>query len=207
MKFNNAAKNAMLDGVDATWNNGQCRIWTGAAPGPAALATGTKIAVGELPADLFAVAAAAKKSLNASFSVTGQPVAGAGTNMGYGRILQDADDDTASETQPRGEFSIGTEGVAINITGAAIVGGQAEFTVVGHGLANGDVVRIAGHNAAYNRKWKVNTIAANTFRVNNDAAVNGANGTGRKSFQATVDNVSIADGQVANFNTLDLEIP
>lgn len=207
MKYNDATKNAMLDGIDATFNNGQMRIWTGAAPGPAAAATGTKIAQGEMPADIFAAAATGAKALNAATSVVGLAAAGAGANMGYGRLLQDADDDLASNAEPRVEFEIGTEGAAVNITAAAIVGGEAEFTAAAHGITDGQIVRIAGHSvAAYNRKWIAHAVTANTFRVTSAVAV-GAGGTARRSFHMTVDNVSVANGQTVNVNSFTLDIP
>lgn len=208
MLFNNAVKNAMLDGIDATFNSGQIRAWTGSSPGPANAATGTKIAQGELPADLFSAAASAAKAITAALTVTGLAAAGAGTALGYFRILQDADDDTTSETQPRIEGTIGSEAAGINITAAVLEGGQAKFTTESvHGLSDGDIVRIAGHNAAYNRKFRVHSVTSTTFKVNKASAVNGANGTARKSYHLVVDNVSIADTQVLTISSLTLDIP
>lgn len=59
---NSTFRNAILDGVDATFNSGTLEIRTGAAPGAGNAASGTVLATITLPADAFAAASGGTKA-------------------------------------------------------------------------------------------------------------------------------------------------
>lgn len=85
----------------------------------------------------------------------------------------------------------GEQGPALAITAAALVGGVAQFTAAGHGLANGDMVEISGRADGYNGKWNVFNVTANTFQVFGTVAPSGALGTARKTFDVVIDNADL----------------
>jgi hypothetical protein len=141
-------------------------------------------------------------------SVTHAPDASAaGTSRGVSLIgtMEDTSADADGTIRmvrfkdPTGVFtfdcSAGQQGPAIGITAAALVGGVAQFTAPAHGFANGDQVEISGHSvAAYNTKWDVFNVTANTFQVFSTLAP-GASGTARKTFDVVVDNATLVAGQ------------
>jgi hypothetical protein len=122
----------------------------------------------------------------------------------HARLKQTADLGTTNTTDERHDFTVGVQGSNVAITAASLVGGMAQFTATAHGFANGDMVEITGHSVtAYNRKWIVYNVAANTFQVASGVAV-GTGGNVRKSFEICVDNTSINSGQTITVNSLDI---
>jgi hypothetical protein len=201
MGMSTALRNATLDsGYDAVFNSGSLEFRTAAAADADTAPAGSLLASVSTPADAFANAAAGVKSKAGTWSVA----ASAGGTIVSARLKQTADLGTTNTTDERHDFTVGVQGATVAITAASIVGGMAQFTCTAHGYSNGDMVEIAGHNVAYNRKWIVYNVTANTFQVASSAATNGANGTSRKSFEICVDNTSINSGQTITVNSLDI---
>lgn len=204
MGMSTGLRNVVLDSGYDAWANAHNLIFkVGAQPADADQAPiGAVLATIVIPADGFSAAALGIKAKLGTWSVA----ASAAGTIGHARMQQTTDLGTTNITDERHDFTVGIAGPNLAITAASIVGGQAQFTTAAHSLADGDMVEITGHNAAYNRKWIINTITATTFRVPSMAAVNGANGNARKSFEITVDNTVIAAAQVITVNSLDIII-
>ena len=204
MGMSTALRNVVLDtGYDAVFNSHNLIGRTGAIPSDADQApTGSVLFTIVTPADCFSPTAAGDKAKLGTWSVA---AAAAGV-IGYARLQQTTDLGTLNTVDERHDFTVGIAGANVAITASSIVGGMAQFTCTAHGLANGDMVEITGHNAAYNRKWIVYNITANTFQVASGAAVAGAAGNSKKSFEMTVDNTNIALSQVITVNSLDIII-
>jgi hypothetical protein len=117
-----ATSNAMLDGLDSTYNSGKIRIYSGSAPGSNAAATGTLLLEIDLAADWAAAASGGSKSKSGTLSDTA-----AGTGMaGYFRIVTSSDTDAALETEARIEGSVTATGGGGDMTldSVSITSGQ-----------------------------------------------------------------------------------
>ncbi len=107
-----ALNTALESGLDAAFNSGKFRIYSGAAPGASAVATGTLLADITLPADAFSAAAAAAKAKNGTWSTTG---AAAGT-AGYFRIITSTDTNANTQNEARIEGTVTATGDGGDVT-------------------------------------------------------------------------------------------
>lgn len=202
-------------GVDAVFNSGVLRLYSGAQPADADDApSGTLLAEGALGADAFAAAAAhtsagtksSRKQLNASATLTGQSGAGAGTTAGWGRLSDSSDAGGSSSTEPRIDFAV-VQSKPVSGSGIAWNAGTSKMrvTCTGHGFSTGNVVQVAGATtAALNARWVITVIDANTFDL--DGSTNVSTSAAGRVFvgDAALDNPSIANGQQVTLGVLDL---
>lgn len=118
-----AVKNTALDsGLDAVFNSGKFRIYTGSPPGAAAAATGTLLVDIALPADAFGAAASSSKAKAGTWSVA---AAATGT-AGYFRIVTSSDTNAATENESRieGTVTATAGGGDVTLDNTSITSGQ-----------------------------------------------------------------------------------
>lgn len=126
----NAVLNAMLDALDATFNNGALEIRSGAAPGANQAPTGTVLASITLPADAFSAAAAGTKSKNGTWQTTNADATGTAAHY---RIVTSGDGGGASETDPRIEGTVGVGSGDLQLDSVSITASQT-VTITGYDL-------------------------------------------------------------------------
>jgi hypothetical protein len=190
--MNGASSISMLDTGISEWR-------TGARPANAnAAATGTIVSSVTHVADASGAPTARGVSLNGTMEDTSADNDG---TIGWVRFRDAAD-------TYRIDATCGQQGPAIAITAAALVGGFAQFTAAAHGLANGDMVEIAGHSVtAYNTKWDgVFGVTTNTFQIPVNTAV-GTGGTARKTFDVVIDNAALLATQDFKVLSMAFAIP
>lgn len=190
--FNTAAALHALDGGKSRWKTGA------PASNPNAAQPGAVVAEITHAADASGAATARGVSLQGTMTDSAADADGV---IGNVRFLD------PTETYWF-DGSAGEQGPATAITAAALVGGVAQFTANGHGLANGDMVEIATHSVAgYNTKWEpIFNVTANTFQVASTLAP-GAGGTVRKSFDVVIDNADLNAGQPFTVQSFGLVRP
>jgi hypothetical protein len=122
IRFNTALQNEVLDGLDATFNNGTLEIRTGTPAGPNNAATGTVLATVTLPADAFAAAAGGTKAKAGTWT-----------------------DNAADNTGTAGHFRLrSADGLRIMEGTVTIGGGGGDMTVDNTSFAAGQQFTITG---------------------------------------------------------------
>jgi hypothetical protein len=126
MQYSAAVNNARLDAIESTIGTAaRLHLYSGAIPAtPATAASGTLLADIALPTDWMSAAVSPNKSKLGTWTGTGLPAAGAGTNIGYFRILNSA-------------------GSAVGIQGTVTAtGGGGDMTFNNINLANGQSITV-----------------------------------------------------------------
>lgn len=115
--------NAMLDAYESHIGTApKLRFYSGTIPANAAAArTGTLLAELSLPSDWMGNASAAAKALAGSWSGTGLPAAGAGTNIGYFSVMNTA----GSTCFDQGTVTVTGGGGDLTLDNISIASGQA----------------------------------------------------------------------------------
>ena len=199
MQFSVACRNASGDAKETTIGASPVmKIFNGTMPANCAAAdAGTHIATGNLPADAYAATSNGVKAKTGTWTVTGNSAAGAGTAGNYFR--QYASDGTTCHIQGRlstlvqltTNNSTAANGNVLNF--AATTGVEVGMFASGTGVVVGStVVAVSGTTVTLSH--------TSTAGVANSAAIS-------FTHDATVENLSIANGQTVTINTFQWTEP
>lgn len=196
IQYGTAVNNARLDAIESSIGTAPtANLYTGALPANcAAAATGTLIATGTLPSDWMAAASAGSKAKAGTWTVTGNANAGAGANAGYFRIVGG----TPATQCIQGAVSAQVQLTTNNTTAAnSNVLNFAATTGVTVGMYASGTGVPAGATVIATTGTTVTLSRASTAGVANGATV---------TFGAdmTIDNISIANGQVVTINSFTI---
>lgn len=125
LKYSTTLRTNQVGQIETTVGTSpKLQLFTGAPPANCAAAdSGTKIAEGDLPSDWLAAAASGAVAKTGTWTVTGLPAAGAGTDAGHFRIKD-------------------SSGSTCHIQGTVDDTGSPDMTLDNANIANGQVVTV-----------------------------------------------------------------